>query len=294
MKMRCILALCGAMAFVLAGCGSEVVESAVTETQVIDVNEPSAVEQAMEQQDVAFVNETESIVAFEKEYAAKAPANDKEIGEKSQQVLEAAQEQFFYWSVARDDVCGAWAANEALQYNLEEPDETCITPQQAANAAGRAANAAERAAKKVQPDMDVLVYMISLRLSDPEQPGNSRLVYQMEATQQGEAARPRDRESVCAFRIDAVTGGLVKIYKSEEAFALEEDTNLEGFAQKGQAELQGYLDALGAGQTCTAFENMDKMDEKTAQFTTNIDGAPWDVCMYNGLILYAQPAPMEG
>ena len=280
MKMRCILALCGAMAFVLAGCGSEVVESAVTETQVIDVNEPSAVEQAMEQQDVAFVDETESIVAFEKEYAAKAPANDKEIGEMSQQVLEAAQEQFFYWSVARDDVCGAWAANEALQYNLEEPDETCITPQQAA--------------KKVQPDMDVLVYMISLRLSDPEQPGNSRLVYQMEATQQGEAARPRDRESVCAFRIDAVTGGLVKIYKSEEAFAREEDTNLEGFAQKGQAELQGYLDALGAGQTCTAFENMDKMDEKTAQFTTNIDGAPWDVCMYNGLILYAQPAPMEG
>ncbi|MCI7543036.1 MAG: hypothetical protein MSB08_08420 [Subdoligranulum sp.] len=294
MKMRYIMALCGAMAFVLAGCGSEVVESAVTETQVIDVNEPSAVEQAMEQQDVAFVDETESIVAFEKEYAAKAPANDKEIGEKSQQVLEAAQEQFFYWCVAKDDVCGAWAANEALQYNLEEPDETCITPQQAANAAGRAANAAVRAAKKVQPDMDVLVYMISLRLSDPEQPGNSRLVYQMEVTQQGEAAQPRDRESVCAFRIDAVTGGLVKIYKYEEAFALEEDTNLEGFAQKGQAELQGYLDALGAGQTCTAFENMDKMDEKSAQFTTNIDGAPWDVCMYNGLILYAQPAPMEG
>ena len=287
MKMRCILALCGTMAFVLAGCGSEVVESAVTETQVIDVNEPSAVEQAMEQQDVAFVNETESIVAFEKEYADKAPANDKEFGEKSQQVLEAAQEQFFYWSVARDDVCGAWAANEALQYDLEEPDETCITPQQAANAAGRAA-------KKMQPDMDVLVYMISLRLSDPEQPGNSRLVYQMVATQQGEAAQPRERESVCAFRIDAVTGGLVKIYKYEEAFALEEDTNLEGFAQKGQAELQGYLDALGAGQTCTAFENMDKMDEKTAQFTTNIDGAPWDVCMYNGLILYAQPTPVEG
>ena len=281
MKMRCIMALCGTMAFVLAGCGSEVVESAVTETQVIDVNEPSAVEQAMEQQDVAFVNETESIVAFEKEYADKAPANDKELGEMSQQVLEAAQEQFFYWSVARDDVCGAWAANEALQYNLEEPDETCITPQQAANAAGRAA-------KKMQPDMDVLVYMISLRLSDPEQPGNSRLVYQMVATQQGEAAQPRERESVCAFRIDAVTGGLVKIYKYEEAFALEEDTNLEGFAQKGQAELQGYLDALGAGQTCTAFENMDKMDEKSALFTTNIDGAPWDVTMHNGLILYAQ------
>ena len=287
MKMRCIMALCGAMAFVLAGCGSEVVESAVTEPQVIDVNEPSAVEQTMEQQDVAFVNETESIVAFEKEYADKAPANDKEFGEMSQQVLEAAQEQFFYWSVARDDVCGAWAANEAIRYDLEEPDETCITPQQAANAAGRAA-------KKMQPDMDVLVYMISLRLSDPEQPGNSRLVYQMVATQQGEAAQPRERESVCAFRIDAVTGGLVKIYKYEEAFALEEDTNLEGFAQKGQAELQGYLDALGAGQTCTAFENMDKMDENTAQFTTNIDGAPWDVCMYNGLILYAQPTPMEG
>ena len=286
MKMRCIMALCGAMAFVLAGCGSEVVESAVTETQVIDVNEPSAVEQAMEQQDVAFVNETESIVAFEKEYADKAPANDKELDEMSQQVFEAAQEQFFYWSVARDDVCGAWAANEALQYDLEEPDETCITPQQAANAAGRAV-------KKMQPDMDVLVYMISLRLSDPEQPGNSRLVYQMVATQQGEAAQPRERESVCAFRIDAVTGGLVKIYKYEEAFALEEDTNLEGFAQKGQAELQGYLDALGAGQTCTAFENMDKMDEKSALFTTNIDGAPWDVTMHNGLILYAQPAPVE-
>ena len=124
MKMRCIMALCGAMAFVLAGCGSEIVESAVTETQVIDVNEPSAVEQAMEQQDVAFVNETESIVAFEKEYADKAPANDKELGEMSQQVLEAAQEQFFYWIVARNDVCGTWAANEALQYDLEEPDET--------------------------------------------------------------------------------------------------------------------------------------------------------------------------
>ena len=286
MKIREPLALGMALAVSLSGCGGAIVESAVTESQVIDVNEPSAVEQAIEQEDIPFVNETESIIAFEKEYAAKNPTSEKEYSEMEQEVCNAAQEKFRYWTVPVDDVAAAWAANEALQYDLEEPDETCITPQQAANAAGRAA-------KKMQPDMDVLVYMISLRLSDPEQPGNSRLVYQMVATQQGEAAQPRERESVCAFRIDAVTGGLVKIYKYEEAFALEEDTNLEGFAQKGQAELQGYLDALGAGQTCTAFENMDKMDEKTAQFTTNIDGAPWDVCMYNGLILYAQPAPEE-
>ena len=68
MKMRCILALCGTMAFVLAGCGSEIVESAVTETQVIDVNEPSAVEQAMESADYEFIDETQPLLDFEKEY----------------------------------------------------------------------------------------------------------------------------------------------------------------------------------------------------------------------------------
>ena len=48
MRLQIYLALCAVMAFVLAGCGSEIVESAVTETQVIDVNEPSAVEQAVQ------------------------------------------------------------------------------------------------------------------------------------------------------------------------------------------------------------------------------------------------------
>lgn len=285
MKLRVPLALGMALAVSLSGCGGAIVESAVTESQVIDVNEPSAVEQAIEQEDIPFVNETESIIAFEKEYAAKNPVSEKEIDEMGQEVCNAAQEKFRYWTVPVDDVAAAWAANEALQYALEQPDETCITPQQAANAAGRAA-------KKMEPDTDLLVYMVTMRLS--EQPATSRLVYQMEmVTKPEEGVRPRDEDSVCAFCIDAVTGELIQIYKFDGAFTQNEDTDLEGFAQKGQAELQGYLDALGAGQTCTAFENMDKVDEKTAMFTTNIDGKAWDVNMQNGLILYAQPAPEE-
>ena len=285
MKIRAPLALGMALAVSLSGCGGAIVESAVTESQVIDVNEPSAVEQAIEQEDIPFVNETESIIAFEKEYAAKNPTSEKEYSEMEQEVCNAAQEKFRYWTVPVDDVAAAWAANEALQYDLEQPDETCITPQQAANAAGRAT-------KKIQPDTDLVVYMVTMRLS--EQPATSRLAYQMEVvTKPEEGVRPQDQESVCAFCIDAVTGELIQIYKFDGAFTQNEDTDLEGFAQKGQAELQGYLDALGAGQTCTAFENMDKVDEKTAMFTTNINGKAWDVNMKNGLILYAQPAPEE-
>ncbi len=287
MKIRAPLALGMALAVSLSGCGGVIVESAVTESQVIDVNEPSAVEQAIEQEDIPFVNETESIIAFEKEYAAKSPTGEKETYDMGQELCNAAQEKFFYWTVAVDDVAAAWAANEALQYDLEQPDETCITPQQAANAAGRAA-------KKVQPDTDPVVYMVTMRLSSLRHPESSRLAYQMEVvTKPEEGVRPRDQESVCAFCIDAVTGELIQIYKFDGAFTQDEDTDLESFAQKGQAELQGYLDALGAGQTCTAFENMDKVDEKTAMFTTSIDGKAWDVNMQNGLILYAQPAPEE-
>ena len=90
MKMRCIMALCGAMAFVLAGCGSEIVESAVTETQVIDVNEPSAVEQAMESADYEFIDETQPLLDFKKEYENLTAA------EEIQNAEDKAYESFYF------------------------------------------------------------------------------------------------------------------------------------------------------------------------------------------------------
>ena len=60
----------------LAGCGSEIVESAVTETQVIYVNEPSAVEQAMESADYEFIDETQPLLDFEKEYENMTAAEE--------------------------------------------------------------------------------------------------------------------------------------------------------------------------------------------------------------------------
>ena len=58
MKKRIAGLICMALLISLAGCGSEIVESAVTETQVIDINEPSALERAESEAGAEFVDET--------------------------------------------------------------------------------------------------------------------------------------------------------------------------------------------------------------------------------------------
>ena len=136
MKMRCILALCGTMAFVLAGCGSEIVESAVTETQVIDVNEPSAVEQAIESADYEFIDETQPLLDFKKEYENLTAA------EEIQNAEDKAYESFYFAAVALDEVEFSRRQMEGAP-TVTLPDDTCITPQQAANAAGKAAKLAD-------------------------------------------------------------------------------------------------------------------------------------------------------
>ena len=147
MKMRCILALCGTMAFVLAGCGSEVVESAVIETHVIDVNEPSAVEQAMESADYEFIDETQPLLDFKKEYENMTAAEEIRNAENK------AYESFYFAAVALDEVYFSKDGQKEGTPRVTLPDDTCITPQQAANAAGKAAKLAD-------PEAERTIYLV--------------------------------------------------------------------------------------------------------------------------------------
>lgn len=265
MKWKTILALCAVLAVALSGCGGDIVESAVTESQIIDVNEPSAVEQAIEQEDIAFVNENEALLEFVKEFAG-VPADAKEYAARQNEKEEKAQQKFLYWNINASD--------------LQAPDETCLEPQQAANAAGRVA-------KKMGQDVDLVVYMVSQRMPDPTNLQTSRLIYRLTVKQQKENTPPEEMGSVCRVILDAVTGELLQLdtYGLALAQKRDSDSELEQYAQNGQAELQGYLDALGMGQSCTAFENMEKIDDYRASFTTNIDRDSFRVWMENGTII---------
>ena len=128
MKMRCIMALCGAMAFVLAGCGSEIVESAVTETQVIDVNEPSAVERAESEAGAEFVDETalvlEKATSTAQTVVKKAPVK-KSKGVASTYiffiiVIAVSMVLSIYAILCMNDVLGITKTTSTVTVNLDK------------------------------------------------------------------------------------------------------------------------------------------------------------------------------
>ena len=196
MKMRCILALCGAMAFVLAGCGSEVVESAVTETQVIDVNEPSAVEQAMESADYEFIDETQPLLDFKKEYENMTAAEEIRNAE------DKAYESFYFAAMALNEVNFSKDGQKESAPTVTLPDDTCITPQQAANAAGKAAKLAD-------PEAEHTVYLVCIRIANQGTELDGRLAYYVMVNRKTENARLGEEEPICGLGLDAVTGEML-------------------------------------------------------------------------------------
>lgn len=274
MKMRCIMALCGAMAFVLAGCGSEIVESAVTETQVIDVNEPSAVEQAMESADYEFIDETQPLLDFKKEYENLTAA------EEIQNAEDKAYESFYFAAVALDEVEFSRRQKEGTS-TVTLPDDTCITPQQAANAAGKAAKLAD-------PEAEHTVYLVCIRLANQGTELDGRLAYYVMVNRKTENARPGDEEPICGLVLDAVTGEMLLLTPFDKTPAAEIEENEEAYAQSCKTELQNYLDAVGAGQTCGEVALTSEIDNGIADFEVQIDSIRFYGSMKNGKLTYVE------
>ena len=274
MKMRCILALCGTMAFVLAGCGSEIVESAVTETQVIDVNEPSAVEQAMESADYEFIDETQPLLDFKKEYENLTAA------EEIQNAEDKAYESFYFAAVALDEVEFSRRQMEGAP-TVTLPDDTCITPQQAANAAGKAAKLAD-------PEAEHTVYLVCIRIANQGTELDGRLAYYVMVNQKTENARLGEEEPICGLALDAVTGEMLLLSPFGETPAAETEESEAAYAQSCKTELQNYLDAVGAGQTCGEVALTSEIDNGIADFEVQIDSIRFYGSMKNGKLTYVE------
>lgn len=274
MKMRCILALCGTMAFVLAGCGSEIVESAVTETQVIDVNEPSAVEQAIESADYEFIDETQPLLDFKKEYENLTAA------EEIQNAEDKAYESFYFAAVALDEVEFSRRQMEGAP-TVTLPDDTCITPQQAANAAGKAAKLAD-------PEAEHTVYLVCIRIANQGTELDGRLAYYVMVNQKTENARLGEEEPICGLALDAVTGEMLLLSPFGETPAAETEESEAAYAQSCKTELQNYLDAVGAGQTCGEVALTSEIDNGIADFEVQIDSIRFYGSMKNGKLTYVE------
>ena len=275
MKMRCIMALCGAMAFVLAGCGSEVVESAVTETQVIDVNEPSAVEQAMESADYEFIDETQPLLDFKKEYENMAAAEEIRNAE------DKAYESFYFAAVALDEVNFSKDGQKEGAPTVTLPDDTCITPQQAANAAGKAAKLAD-------PEAEHTVYLVCIRIVNQGTELDGRLAYYVMVNRKTENARPGEEEPICGLALDAVTGEMLLLSPFGKTLAAETEESEAAYAQSCKTELQNYLDAVGAGQTCGEVALTSEIDNGIADFEVQIDSIRFYGSMKNGKLTYVE------
>ena len=281
MKKQNVAILCMAIVLSLSGCGSEIVESAVTETQVIDVSEPSAVEQAVQNTDYDFVDETQAVIELVQSIEDKAKGLSKE--EKNEQASQwynsefeqavegsglwfsaAGQDQITFYLVGREDIDKA-----------SQPNSTCITPQQAANTAGRLFAA-------MQADESGEIHLICMESALPDQSENTGRLYYM--VQVGAS-----KEEWRAYtKLDAVTGELINFGSTQPYEEKKIDKTVDTNA--GQAELQGYLDIVGAGQKCTNFSYRDMTVGSTYAFINydaTIDTNKWKIMMINEKIAEA-------
>ena len=260
MKMRCIMALCGTMAFVLAGCGSEIVESAVTETQVIDVNEPSAVEQAVQNTDYDFVDETQDCIAL-----AEQNAEDKNLKE----VLKRCEDSELWYSDF-----AAFTGDENSYY-VCLPDDTCIPVQEAVNRAGKLF-------EEMQLDTGEQFRVIS------EADENSMMGRMRYTVWLGKSKNEIDG----SVELEAATGKIIG-FSHDKVMQCTDPYDPKGCAESGKRELQGYLDAVGAGQQCQKFaydKTIDPYMPGTVRtiYKAKVDSMDWEIVIVGGKIQSAQ------
>ena len=239
---------------------------------MIDVNEPSAVEQAMESADYEFIDETQPLLDFEKEYENMTAAEDIRNAE------DKAYESFYFAAVALDEVYFSKDGQKEGTPRVTLPDDTCITPQQAANAAGKAAKLAD-------PEAEHTVYLVCIRIANQETELDGRLAYYVMVNRKTENARLGEEEPICGLGLDAVTGEMLFLAPFDKAPAAAIEENEAAYAQSCKPELQNYLDAVGAGQTCGEVALTSKIENGMASFEVQIDNKRFSGSMKNGKLI---------
>lgn len=273
MKMRCILALCGAMAFVLAGCGSEIVESAVTETQVIDVNEPSAVERAESEAGAEFVDET--ALVLEKAEAYCENLGKEKIRKEANKVYSAIRKEnesaLFY-----AHFIGMQVVNEQPEVAL--PDKTCISANEIAARTEKLMNLLNPQVEK----QDYTIYLICEYNGHGPEEERTRLEWRANVVRNGEKENLFDSERLLEVCYDSITGEMT-FFRNDTVQPEEKRTDSENQMEDAKQILQKILDTAGAGQICTDLQKTEsqelcfsgKVNGDTWQFDMNFDGQPY-------------------
>lgn len=152
--------LCCLLAVALTACHSGgIVEKPVTEPQSVPVNTPTAVEQALDEMDYPYIDETEYCLSLVREYqkTGEWPAELESMNEAEadsdnldrEGATESVDEKpetvfadFVYetlWHISVENTDQEDIDREIRSW-IEAPDSTCMTAQQAANCAGRLAS----------------------------------------------------------------------------------------------------------------------------------------------------------
>lgn len=263
MKKQLKSLLCGLLAVALTACHSGIVEKPVTEAQEVPVNVPSAVEQALDEMDYPYIDESEYCLSLVQEYekTGEWPAMfgaEAEAGaygfdwDSAIAFLEGQpQKTFFVDSISHmmwQHYAEQAGDSDTIAYDtlewIEPPDATCMTAQQAANCAGRLASS-------FSPESDEEIHLICLK-AKYELEGTKRY-YWLARIGEAEIELAPAKWQLC---IDAVTGELYSYMNFSEAnnpqhtFYPQEVAAEMVQEEEVKVAFQQILDAMGNGLQC--------------------------------------------
>ena len=266
MKKRIAGLICMALLISLAGCGSEIVESAVTETQVIDVNEPSALERAESEAGAEFVDET--ALVLEKAEAYCEELGKEKIRKEANKVYSAIRKEneseLFY-----AHYIGMQVVNEQPEVAL--PDKTCISANEIAARAEKLMNLLNPQVEK----QDYTIYLISEYYGHGLEEERTRLEWRANIARNGEKENLFNSERLLEVCYDSITGEMT-FFRNDTVQLEEKRTDSENQTEDAKQILRKILDTAGAGQICT---DLQKMERQNLCFSGNVNGDTWEFDM---------------
>lgn len=283
--------LCGLLAVALTACHSGgIVEKPVTEPQSVPVNTPTAVEQALDEMDYPYIDETEYCLSLVREYQ-KTGEWPAELESQTE-----AEEDYFDWDGViefveekPDKTVFTDLVSETLwqiyaekaekpevvrEYWIEPPDSTCMTAQQAANCAGRLASS-------FSPENEEEIHLLCMKM---QLEGTKRFCWLARIGKPEVADRPGKWQ----IYFDAVTGELYSYQNTAEAYGDHDLYHWTSAVQmvredEVKAQFQQLLDIMGKGQKCESIHRDEFImvdDTIFLVYDVTVDGKVYSVTWF--------------
>lgn len=271
MKKTIKTMVCGLLAATLTACQSGgIVEKPVVEMQEVPVDAPTAVEQALDEMDYPYIDETEYclglVQAYQKTEQWSAPlaaeaeadansydwdsANDFIEGQPTKTVFAEAVSGML-WQRYAEKVGDDDAIDRGTLEWIEAPDATCMTAQQAANCAGRLV-------RDFSPESEEEIHLLCVKLKNEIE--KAERYYWIARIGEPEVENAPGK---WLLSMDAVTGELHSYQNVSEAYNFDHESYQWAEAvemvqeEDVKEQFQQILDALGNGLQCGSIRRQE-------------------------------------